>query len=185
MAKKQPLAPLLELIQKIETDLMRVRKMVEKVQSGEQITENADSSTIKETAVWLENYKEEDSKIIEGVFDWYFMIWSDNKKYPVPMNYSSKSKLIPWDILKLRIMDDWKLIYKLITQAQRKFIKATLTKNDEGRHTAVTDDGAIYFLNQAAVTYFKGSTWDELSIIINAEWIGNIAAIEAVIPQMQ
>jgi hypothetical protein len=33
-------------------------------------------------------------KVVEGIFDGYFMIGSDAKKYPVPMNYSSKSKLI-------------------------------------------------------------------------------------------
>jgi hypothetical protein len=31
---------------------------------------------------------------------------SDGKKYPVPLNYASKSKLIPGDVLKLRIMKD-------------------------------------------------------------------------------
>jgi hypothetical protein len=38
-------------------------------------------------------------------------------------------------------------------------------------------------LNQAAVTYFKGKTGDEISIIVNADGIGNFAAIEALIPQ--
>jgi hypothetical protein len=34
-------------------------------------------------------------EVIEGLFDGYFMIGADQKKYPVPMNYSSKTKLIP------------------------------------------------------------------------------------------
>ena len=102
------------------------------------------------------------------------------------MNYSSKSKLIPGDVLKLRVMSDGKLIYKLIGQAERKFIKATLSKADEtGKFTALSDEGEVYFLNQAAVTYFKGNTGDELSIIVNADGIGNFAAIEALIPQQQ
>jgi hypothetical protein len=114
------------------------------------------------------------------------MIGADKKKYPVPMNYSSKSKLIPGDVLKLRVMGDGKLIYKLIGQAERKFIKATLSKADEtGKFTALSDEGEVYFLNQAAVTYFKGNTGDELSIIVNADGIGNFAAIEALIPQQQ
>jgi len=52
-------------------------------------------------------------------------------------------------------MEDGKLIYKLIGQANRKFIKATLSKTDDNKFTALTDEGKIYFLNQAAVTYFK------------------------------
>jgi hypothetical protein len=45
------------------------------------------------------------------------MIGSDDKKYPVPLNYSSKSKLISQDILKLTILANGKLIYKLIQPA--------------------------------------------------------------------
>ncbi|USN54263.1 MAG: hypothetical protein H6765_06910 [Candidatus Peribacteria bacterium] len=80
-------------------------------------------------------------------------------------------------------MEDGKLIYKLIGQANRKFIKATLSKSDDNKFTAISDEGEVYYLNQAAVTYFKGKTGDELSIIINADGVGNFAAIEALIPQ--
>lgn len=131
----------------------------------------------------LHSYAENDMQVVEGVFDGYFMVGSDKKKYPVPLNYSSKSKLIPGDVLKLRIMTDGKLIYKLIGQANRQFIKATLSKSDDNKFIALTDEGSIYYLNQAAVSYFKGKTGDELSIIINADGLGNFAAIEASIPQ--
>ena len=40
-------------------------------------------------------YKDEDAEVVEGIFDGYYMVGADQKKYPVPMNYSSKSKLIP------------------------------------------------------------------------------------------
>jgi hypothetical protein len=43
----------------------------------------------------LSTYSEEGVEVIEGVFDGYFMVGGDQKKYPVPMNYSSKTKLIP------------------------------------------------------------------------------------------
>lgn len=99
------------------------------------------------------------------------------------MNYSSKTKLIPGDVLKLRIMDDGKLIYKLIWQANRQYIKATLSKSDDWKFTALTDEWKVFYLNQAAVTYFRWKTWDEMSIIINADGIGTYAAIEALIPQ--
>lgn len=81
-------------------------------------------------------------------------------------------------------MEDGKLVYKLISQANRKYIKATLSKSDENKFTALSDEGQIYFLNQAAVTYFKGKTGDELSIIVNADGVGNFAAIEALIPRI-
>lgn len=43
----------------------------------------------------LKSYSEENAEVVEGKFDGYFMVGSDQKKYPVPMNYSSKTKLVP------------------------------------------------------------------------------------------
>lgn len=190
MPKKQDqLATLEELLSNIETEIKRARLMLGQLQgkTDQELTESAEQSTkqYEKTSEWLLSYDEgADVKVVEWVYDGYFMIGADKKKYPVPMNYSSKSKLIPGDVLKLRVMSDGKLIYKLIWQADRKFIKATLSKADEtGKFTALSDEGTVYFLNQAAVTYFKGNTGDELSIIVNADGIGNFAAIEALIPQ--
>lgn len=129
----------------------------------------------------LSTYSEEGVEVIEGVFDGYFMVGGDQKKYPVPMNYSSKTKLIPWDVLKLKVMSDGKFVYKLIKPAERKHLKAVLSRTDENKFTANTDDGQIYFLNQAAVTFFKGTPWDELYIIVNEKDKGSFAAIEAII----
>ena len=192
MTKKQDqLATLEELLGKIETEIKRAKLMLGQLQgkTDKELDASEDNRTKQydETAQNLMSYDEwSDVKVVEWVYDGYFMIGADKKKYPVPMNYSSKSKLIPGDVLKLRVMSDGKLIYKLIGQAERKFIKATLSKADEtGKFTALSDEGEVYFLNQAAVTYFKGNTGDELSIIVNADGIGNFAAIEALIPQQQ
>jgi len=181
MAKNTGLGPLEDLLQKIETEIKRARLMIQQIEWGENI--DLKEISLEDIAQKLEIHTDEEQKIVEWVYDGYFMVWSDKKKYPVPMNYASKSKLIPGDVLKLRVMDDWKLIYKLIWQANRKFIRATLTKTDDNKFTAIGDEGNVYFLNQAAVTYFKWKTGDELSIIVNAEWIWNFAAIEALIPQ--
>lgn len=129
----------------------------------------------------LSAYTEEWVEVIEGIFDGYFMIGADQKKYPVPMNYSSKTKLIPGDTLKLKVMSDGKFIYKLIKPADRKHLRAILSRTDENKFTAVTDEGTVYFLNQAAVTFFKGTPGDELYIIINEKDEGSFAAIEAII----
>ena len=129
----------------------------------------------------LSTYSEEGVEIIEGLFDWYFMIGADQKKYPVPMNYSSKTKLIPWDTLKLKVMPDWKFIYKLIKPADRKHLRAILSRTDDNKLTAIIDDGMVYFLNQAAVTFFRWTPWDELYIIINDKDDSSFAAIEAII----
>ena len=177
-----------EMLWKIETDAKRAKLIIQQVIKawGGDIEIDLDNiAWLEAAAAKLWSWTEDDGNttVVEGVYDGYFMVWSDKKKYPVPMNYSSKTKLIPWDVLKLRIMSDGKLIYKLIWQANRTYVRATLSKSDENKFTAITDDGEIYFLNQAAVSYFKGKTGDELSVIINADGIGNFAAIEALIPQ--
>ncbi len=193
--QKQSLKAVEELLAKIELDAKRARLLLEQLQewktddapkSPEAAAEAAASAAaLEHTQASLQTYHEEGNvQVIEGIFDGYFMVGTDKKKYPVPLNYSSKTKLIPGDVLKLRIMEDGKLIYKLIGQANRKFIKATLSKTDDNKFTALTDEGKMYFLNQAAVTYFKGKTGDELAIIINADNIGDCAAIEALIPHM-
>lgn len=129
----------------------------------------------------LKSYVEENAEVVEGKFDGYFMIGSDQKKYPVPMNYSSKTKLVPGDFLKLKILEDGKFIYKLIQPVERKHIRAVLSKTDENKFVAITDDGKNYFLNQAAVTFFKGKSGDELYILVNDKEEMSFAAIEAII----
>ncbi len=129
----------------------------------------------------LSSYSEEGVEVIEGMFDGYFMIGADQKKYPVPMNYSSKTKLVPGDVLKLKVMPDGKFVYKLIRPTERKHLRAVLSRSDENKFTANTEDGKVYFLNQAAVTFFKGTPGDELYIIVNEKDKGSFAAIEAII----
>ena len=99
----------------------------------------------------------------------------------VPVNYSSKTKLIPGDVLKLKILADGKFIYKLIKPAERKHLRAVLSKSDENKYTANTEDGKVYFLNQAAVSFYLGNPGDELYVIVNENGEGNFAAIEAII----
>ena len=120
-------------------------------------------------------------EVIEGKFDGYFMIGADQKKYPVPLNYSSKTKLIPGDVLKLKILEDGKFIYKLIQPADRKHVRAILSKTEDNKFIAMTDDGKSYFLNQAAVSFFKGKPGDELYILVNEQDKSAFAAIEAII----
>ncbi len=129
----------------------------------------------------LKNYQEEDAEVVEGIFDGYYMVGADQKKYPVPMNYSSKSKLIPGDVMKLKILPEGKLVFKLIKPAERKHLRAILSKTEDNKFTANTDDGKIYFLNQAAVSFHAGTPGDELYIIVNDKDEAMFAAIEAII----
>ena len=120
-----------------------------------------------------------DGKVIEGVFEGQYMIDQEGKKYPVPANYASKSKLVAGDILKLTIIDDGSFVYKQIGPVARKKIIGTLVK--DGDDYRVAAGGKSYRVLLASVTYFKLNQGDELTILVpekeDTEW----AAIESAI----
>ena len=104
---------------------------------------------------------------------------NDNYKTYI-QDIGNHSKQVPLQF-EYRYMPDGKFIYKLIKPADRKHLRAILSRTDDNKFTAVTDEGTVYFLNQAAVTFFKGTPGDELYIIINEKDKGSFAAIEAII----
>lgn len=170
----------------IESELKRMKLILNQLAKFDPENQdflNAVEAETKET-MWtgnLNSYSEENMEVVEWKFDWYFMVGSDQKKYPVPLNYSSKTKLVPGDILKLKILENGQFIYKLIQPVERKHIRATLSITDDNKFIAVTDEGKNYFLNQAAVTFFKWKPGDELYILVNDKEEGWFAAIEAII----
>lgn len=175
---------LLELVEHMESDLKKVKAIATKLQSGRSSSKPTNVGVVQKTASMIVSVSEEEDlnvKVIEGIFDGYFMIGSDAKKYPVPMNYSSKSKLIQWDQLKLRIMSDGSLRYKVTKPAERKFVKAIVVKHEDGRFQAMDDSKKFYNLNQAAVTFFSGEAGNEASIIVPLDEKADYAAIEAIV----
>ena len=121
-----------------------------------------------------------DGKIVEGVFDGECMIGSDDKKYPIPSNYASKSKLVPGDILKLTIHDDGTFVFKQIGPIKRKKIIGDLEELSEGKFI-VNVEGKKYRVLLASVTYFKAKDGDKLTIIVPEKGETEWAAVENVI----
>ncbi len=185
MQKHQQMIQFIQnLLGNMENDMKRIRLALNQLAKFD--PENPESMEFKDAEKTmgtqeLKSYSEENAQVVEGKFDGYFMVGADQKKYPVPLNYSSKTKLVPGDLLKLKILEDGKFIYKLIQPVERKHIRAILSKTDDNKFVAITDDGKNYFLNQAAVTFFKGKSGDELYILINEKEDMSFAAIEAII----
>lgn len=126
------------------------------------------------------------SKEIEGFFDGYFMVGTDGNKYPVPINYASKSQLVPGDKLKITIRSDGGFFFRIVGFAERQHLKAILTQQTDNtslNYYAITSEKATYRLNSAAVSFFKGLPGDEVYIAINKNGEGTYAALEAVIKQ--
>ena len=122
----------------------------------------------------------EASQIIEGTFDGEKMIGMDNKKYPIPVNYASKSKLVEGDLLKLTITDDGSFLFKQISPIERRTIIGTVIKDSDGK-CYVYSEGRKYKVLLASLTYFKAKEGDEVTLIVPKEKISEWGAIEAVI----
>lgn len=120
-----------------------------------------------------------DGKIIEGIFDGLEMVAPDGKKYAVPANYASKSKLIEGDALKLAIAEDGSFIYKQIGPAKRKRLIGVLTL--ENGEFSVVAEGKKFKVLSASVTYYKGQPGNRVTIIVPKEAESDWAAFEGVI----
>lgn len=121
------------------------------------------------------------SNVVEGVFDGEAMIGSDGKKYDVPPNYASKSKLVEGDILKLTITGEGSFLFKQIGPIERSRIIGMLTYEPvDGRYVVVAD-GKKWFALTASVTYFRGKPGDEAVILVPKNAPSQWAAVENII----
>lgn len=122
----------------------------------------------------------EGSRIVEGVFDGEHMVGADGKKYLVPPNYSSKSKLVEGDIMKLSITPQGAFIYKQIGPIERKRVVGKL-EQDEHDFWHVTDGTHTWRLLTASVSYFKGKAGDEAVALVPGAAPSKWAAVENII----
>lgn len=118
--------------------------------------------------------------VVQGTFDGQFMTGVDGKQYPVPANYSSKSKLVEGDMLKLTITPDGSFIYKQIGPAERRHVIGIVAQDEHGSYQIIAE-GRAYRILLASVTYFKLEPGDEVSILIPRDTEATFAALENVL----
>ncbi len=122
-----------------------------------------------------------DNKVVEGVFDGGQMIGPDGKKYSIPANYCSKSKLVEGDILKLIIKKDGSFVYKQIGPVERKRIKGILMKDPITGEFKVKTQDRFYKILKASVTYFHGNDNDEAIVLVPQDGESIWASVENII----
>lgn len=107
-----------------------------------------------------------------GIFDGQFLVTEDGKKYQVPPNYASKSRLVVGDQLELvnRATDKEgsQNLVKPITKVDRTELEGILTKKDH-QWAVVTDAGEFWVLS-ASVEYYDGEIGDQVKIILPADY---------------
>ena len=118
--------------------------------------------------------------IIEGVFDGEGMIGSDKRRYDVPANYASKSKLVAGDMLKLTILSDGSFLFKQICPIKRIKKIGILSELSDGK-CMVAVDSMHYRVLPASISYFKAKSGDRLTILVPEDQPSEWAAVENLI----
>ncbi len=180
MSQASKLALIKEMIDSAESSIRSAKQMVN------ELVGSSGKSSFAKKAELLGEYSSDSSeesegdKIIEGVFDGEKMTDSNEKEFPVPANYASKSKLVPGDVLKLTVKEDGSFLFKQIGPVDRKKVIGILTYED-GKYKVITN-GKAYQVLLASVTYHKAEIGDKITLVVpeneDSEW----GAIENVLP---
>jgi hypothetical protein len=176
MDKSANLALILQMIEAAEKNIQSAKQLLRESSGG--MLPRASSAAFTDKAASLN--VSEGGKVIEGVFDGQNMIGPDNKQYPVPANYASKSKLVEGDVLKLTIADDGSFIYKQIGPVERRKVMGMLMQDEKGDYKVLAE-GKAHKVLLASLTYFKAEAGDEVTIVLPKDGDSNWAAVEHVI----
>ncbi len=177
MKNKKTIIAINDFIETAEKSIKNAKKLLKDLIKQE----NLDlKSEVDINTQGLHSYNDWDNKIVEWVFTWEEMLDNQWNRYPVPANYSSKSKLVQWDRLKLTIAQNWRMTYKQIAPIQRE-TKVWLLTEDKWKYQVVID-WEIYDVLTAAVTHFKWNIWDKVTIILPKWKPASFAAIDSIIP---
>lgn len=172
-----------EILKRIQVDVTRALKILHQQEPVSEalihtplpLPQNIDLSPLEESS------GDANASIVEGIFDGTEMIGSDGKRYPVPPNYASKSKLVEGDGLKLTISLTGSLIYKQIHPLERDRKMGILQFDQATRLYTVKHDVKLWRVLTASVTYFKGVPGDEVVVLVPKEKDCTWAAVEHVI----
>lgn len=168
-----------KLINRLEGDLNKAKVLLHQVNPGKVHKKNMDhAAAAREGEITTD---EEGNTIIEGVFDGQHMVGPDGKLYSVPANYSSKSKLVEGDMLKLTIIGDGSFVYKQIQPIIRQRLVGVLAKDPTTGNWQALAGGHVYSLLTASVTYFKGQPGDAVVILVPKDGQAVWAAVENII----
>ncbi len=166
--------------QKKELNLEQIKRFLNKIEDDVQHIRNIlFDSDYQYSAKKLILSNPKTKNVIEGVFDGSQMIDSSGKKYQVPENYASKSKLVEGDVLKLTITIDGTYIFKQIGPIERKKLIGILGQQNERYFVNV--DEKKYNVLTASVTYFKAKPGDKLTVVLPKNKESQWASIENVI----
>jgi hypothetical protein len=175
MDKLSNIALVAQMIEAAERNLQSAKQILWQ-SSGATTKPSKDRFYDKPTSVM----ETEGGKVVEGFFDGQNMVGPDNKQYPVPANYASKSKLVEGDILKLSISEDGTFIYKQIGPVDRKKMLGVVVADERG-DLKIISEGKPYKVLLASLTYYKAEVGDEVTILVPENLESMWATVENVL----
>lgn len=178
MGKQNQTLLLKQMIERAEKQIEMARKMLSKLDAGEEV----DVAAVARPPRSREQGGE--GEIVEGIFDGISMVGSDGRSYTMPANYASKSKLVEGDLLKLTILSDGTFLYKQIGPVERKRLRGTLMQDEDTGEYTVMSQGTVYKVISASITYYKGEVGDEVVILVPHDKQSKWAAVENIIKQL-
>lgn len=178
MVNPKKIKDLESLVYSLELELKKTKQVLGELKGGTSL--EAVNYSLKAAEEGKE-FDSDEGLIVEGVFNGQVMIGPDGKKYSVPANYASKSKLVEGDILKLTITNDGSFIFKQISPVDRARLVGHLIKDKDTSTFVVLAGDKIYKVLMASVTYFKGTEGDEVVILVPKDSDSNWAAVENII----
>lgn len=119
---------------------------------------------------------EDPLKTVNGIFDGEVFWGEDNKIYPVPPNYASKSKLVEGDALRLYMQKNGVFVFKQITLVDRSTAIGIVANTNQ-----VSVDGKYYKVLPCSLTYFKALPGDEAVISFPKNGNPTWAAVQNII----
>ncbi|MFZ2970988.1 MAG: hypothetical protein WA063_07620 [Minisyncoccia bacterium] len=166
-SKQNKIVLLRQMIENAERNISGARQILQQLDAGAPRKPQGDGGA---------------SQVIEGSFDGEKMVGMDGKKYPVPVNYASKSKLVEGDLLKLTITEDGSFVYKQISPVERRKIIGVLMKDSKGKYYIAAEQRK-YKVLLASVTYFKAKEGDEVILVVPKEKMSKWGSIEALMDE--
>lgn len=162
------------LVEGAELSLQQARKILDNLSGEEGANLAGEAKRVGSQTASAEG------QIIEGLFDGQNMLGPDGKRYSVPANYASKSKLVEGDGLKLTIMPDGSFVYKQINLLERDRLVGVLTIDEKTDEYRVVAEGKSFKVLTASITYYKGESGDRVTILVPKGRETTWAAVENV-----
>ncbi len=170
---------------KVGLALRVVKQLKDQIDNLERLLESraepADLEFMAKSAPPVDSYESFDSKSIDGVFDGVHMIGEDGRKYLVPPNYASKSKLVEGDLLRLTITDNGRFLFKQKGPIERQRLVGSLVQDELTGDWKAVAGGSGYKLLAAAISFHKGEVGDDVVILVPRAAPSRWAAVENII----